>query len=132
MRNRERQLKSISALVFSAVVLILMRGISVRGSIPPSYLAQQQEIAIRVYCAHWRKTRREQALEGEDVIRVVKDLEMLYPTAFPACQSGDGQPCLEWFNALVQGLRYYGHTSLRAVCANAGPEDVLPAPDFNF
>jgi hypothetical protein len=85
-----------------------------------------------VYCAHWRKTRREQALEGEDVIRVVRDLEMLYPTAFSACRSGNVQPCLDWLHALVQGLRHYGHTSLRAVCANAGPEDVLPPPEFSF
>jgi hypothetical protein len=118
-------------MVFS-VVLALMRGISARASIPPSLLAQQQEIAVRVYCAHWRQTRREQALEGEDVIRVVRDLEMLYPTAFPACRSGNGQPCLDWLHALVQGLRHYGHTSLRVVCANAGPEDELPPPEFNF
>jgi hypothetical protein len=131
MKTRPRGLRGVAAIGFT-VLLLPMAATCARGSIPPSFLAQQQEIAVRVYCAHWRKTRRQQALEGEDVKRVVTDLEMLYATAFSACRSGNGQPCLDWLHALVQGLRHYGYSSLRAVCANSGPEDVLPLPGFNF
>jgi hypothetical protein len=86
------------------LILILISATCAPGSIPPAFLAQQQDLAVRVYCAHWRRTRREQALEGDDVERVITDLEMLYPTAFSACRPDGERPCLSWLDALVQGL----------------------------
>lgn len=114
------------------LILILISATCAPSSIPPAFLAQQQDLAVRVYCAHWRRTRREQALEGDDVERVITDLQMLYPTAFSACRPDGERPCLSWLDALVQGLRRYGHLSLPKLCATPGPEDVLPASGFNL
>lgn len=114
------------------VILIVISATCAPGSIPPAFVAQQQDLAVRVYCAHWRTSNRKRALEGDDVERVITDLEMLYPTAFSGCRREGERPCLRWLDALVQGLRRYGHLSLPKLCANPGPEDVLPAPEFNF
>ena len=104
------------------LILILISANCVLGSIPPAFVAQQQDLAVRVDCSHWRKTHRDQALEGDDVKRVVTDLEKLYPTAFPECRSDGERLCSSWLDALVRGLRRYGRRSLRAVCANQGSE----------
>jgi hypothetical protein len=131
MTVRSRRLRNFIG-VSVGVVLTLMSQTCARSSIPPAFIFQQQDLAVRVYCAHWRKTRRKQALEGEDVKRVLTDLEMLYPTAFSDCRSEGGQLCLGWLEALVRGLRRYDHLSLTVVCANPGPEDVLHPPGFKY
>ena len=111
-----------------ALILPLM-ATAASASIPPTYLSQQQERAIRVYCTHWRRSRHKGALEGNDVKRVVTELELLYPTVFPACrQPGDEGYCRSWLEVLVHSLRRYGHRSLTAVCRNPGSEDLLSAP----
>ncbi len=98
-------------------ILLLMAETEARGSIPPTLLAQQQDRAMRVYCTHWRRTGRKGALEGDDVKQVVIELEVLYPTAFPACRRpGDEGYCHSWLKVLAQGLRRYGHRSLREIC----------------
>lgn len=131
MNASTRRLSSTVGVGFT-LMLILIIATRAPGSIPPAFVAQQQDLAVRVYCAHWRRTNRKRALEGDEVERVISDLEMLYPTAFSACRSDGERPCLRWLDALVQGLRRYDHLGLPEVCANSGPEDVLPAPGFKF
>src|SRR5262249_8048325 len=101
------------------LILLLTAGTEASGSIPPSFLAQQQDRAMRVYCTHWRSSGRSRALEGEEVKRVVIELEVRYPTAFPECRRpGDPGYFLSWLEVLVQGLRRYGRRSLMEICSD--------------
>jgi hypothetical protein len=127
MNNRDFQPYTLVRIVLALILSLMATGAS--ASIPPTYLSQQQERAIRVYCTYWRRSRHKAALEGDDVKRVVTELEVLYPTVFPACRRPvDEGYCLSWLEVLVHSLRRYGHRSLTAVCGNPGSEDVFPAP----
>ena len=103
-------------------IVLLASGNEARGAIPPSFLAQQQDRAVRVYCTYWRNSGRTRALEGDEVKRVVIELEEVYPTVFPACRRpGDSGYCLSWLQVLVQGLRRYGRRSLGEICSREVP-----------
>jgi hypothetical protein len=87
----------------------------------------QQDRAVRAYCAEWRKTQGKQPLSADQMNkRVVTRLERRYPEAFPECRADHQGQCLSWINALVEGLRRYGHRSLNEVCSNLqGEGDTL-------
>jgi hypothetical protein len=120
----------LSALRWAVIFRLLLYETPGMGSIPPEFIARQQDIAIRVYCEHWRKTPGRRPLEGAEVKQVILDLEKLYPNAFPQCRSDAEPPCLTWLEALVSGLRRYGHTNLREVCTSPSVEDGLPPAGF--
>jgi len=111
-----------------AFIAVLASATLAVASIPPELLAQQQERAVRVYCAHWRRTHRNQALEGNQIKQVITDLQVQYPAVFSECRSERERICRSWLDALVQGLRRYGKTSLRAVCGNSNPQEAFPPP----
>jgi hypothetical protein len=98
------------------LALIAAAGGLARGSLPPAFAVQQQDRAVRAYCAEWRNARGKLAAD-EMNRRVIVRLEQRYPTVFPDCRPGDRRTCLGWVNALVEGLRRYGRRSLRSVCA---------------
>src|SRR5260370_26269037 len=76
------------------------------GTVPPSFVVQQQDRAVQAYCAVWRETRSKQPLDAEQINkRVVARLERRYPGVFPDCRPDHQGHCLSWINALVEGLR---------------------------
>jgi hypothetical protein len=76
----------------------------------------------RLLCA-WRRSRRQTALEGDNVRKVVRELERLDPSALE-CRRRQGEGyCLSWLEVLVGGLQRYGDRSLKEVCANRSPEE---------
>ena len=97
------------------------------GVVPPTFVAQQQDRAVRAYCAEWRKTHGKQPLSAEQMNkRVIARLERQYPTVFPDCRPNDQGNCLSWINALVEGLRRYGQRTLKSVCANLHDQQDAP------
>jgi len=99
--------------------LIGMASTLASGALPPTFVAQQQDRAVRAYCVEWRRTQGKQPLSDDEMNkRVVRRLERRYPTVFPECRADHQGQCLSWINALVEGLRRYGHRSVNAVCSN--------------
>jgi hypothetical protein len=107
--------------------LIVMASTLASGALPPTFVAQQQDRAVSAYCAEWRKTQGKQPLSADQMNkRVVTRLERHYPAVFPECRANHQGQCRSWINALVEGLRRYGHRSLNAVCSNPqGEGDAL-------
>ena len=93
------------------------------GALPPTFVTQQQDRAVRAYCVEWRKTQGKQPPSADQMNkRVVTRLERWYPDAFPECRADHQGRCLSWINALVKGLRRYGPRSLNEVCSNLQAE----------
>jgi hypothetical protein len=93
------------------------------GALPPTFVAQQQDRAVRAYCVEWRKTQSKQPLAADQMNkRVVTRLERQYPAVFPECRTDNQGLCTSWINALVEGLRRYGYRSLNEVCSNLQAE----------
>ena len=108
--------------------LVAMANTLARGALPPTFVAQQQNRAVRAYCVEWRKAQGKQPLTADQMNkRVVTRLESQYPDAFPECRGDHQGGCLSWINALVGGLRRYGQRSLNEVCSNVrGEGDRFP------
>ena len=103
------------------MVLVLAMTASVIGNsaLPPVFAVQQQERAVRAYCAEWRATRGIHPLDAKQLNRrVVTRLEMQYPTVFPECRPDDRVPCPDWIEAMIAGLKHYGQRSLNSVCSS--------------
>ena len=93
------------------------------GALPPAFIAEQQDRAVRAYCVEWRKTQGKQPLSADLMNkRVVTRLERQYPDVFPECRADRQGQCLSWINAMVEGLRRYGQRSLNEVCSNVQAE----------
>ena len=107
--------------------LVVMASTLASGALLPPFVAQQQDRAVRAYCVEWRKTQGKQPLSADQMNkRVVTRLERQYPEVFPECRANDQGLCMSWINALVGGLRRYGHRSLNEVCSNLqGEGDTL-------
>jgi hypothetical protein len=89
------------------------------SALPPVFAVQQQERAVRAYCAEWRATHDIHPLDAKQLNRrVVARLEMQYPTVFPECRPDDPVPCPGWIEAMIAGLKHYGQRSLKSVCAS--------------
>jgi hypothetical protein len=89
------------------------------SALPPVFAVQQQERAVRAYCAEWRATHGIHPLDAEQLNRrVVARLEMQYPTTFPECHPDDRVPCPGWIEAMITGLKHYGQRSLTSVCSS--------------
>jgi hypothetical protein len=108
--------------------LAAMANTLARGALPPTFVAQQQNRAVRAYCVEWRKTQAKQPLSADQMNkRVVTRLERQYLDVFPECRGDHEGRCLSWINALVEGLRRYGQRSLNEVCSNVrGEGDRFP------
>jgi hypothetical protein len=103
--------------------VLLLTGSFAAGAVPPALIRLQQDRAVRVYCSEWSRTGGK--LDADEMNeRVITDLEERYPAAFPECRPKDHQTCAGWLNALVEGLRRYGHRSLRSLCA-----EILQQPE---
>jgi hypothetical protein len=103
--------------------LVVMASTLASGALPPTFAAQQQDRAVRAYCVEWRKTQGKQPLSADEMNkRVVTRLERRYPEVFPECRADHQGRCMSWINALVEGLRRYGHLSLNEVCSNLHDE----------
>jgi hypothetical protein len=99
--------------------LVVMASTLASVALPPPFVAQQQDRAVRAYCAEWRKTQGKQPLSADEMNkRVVTRLERRYPEVFPECRADHQGRCMSWINALVEGLRRYGQRSLNEVCSN--------------
>src|ERR1700688_5031645 len=99
--------------------LIMMASTLASGALPPTFVAQQQDRAVRAYCIEWRRTQGKQPLSADQMNkRVVTRLERRYPEVFTECRPDHQGQCLSWINALVEGLRRYGQRSLNEVCSN--------------
>jgi hypothetical protein len=99
------------------------------GALPPISAVQQQERAVRAYCAEWRETQNIHPLDAEQLNqRVVTRLEMRYPTVFPNCRPGQRVPCRGWIKAVVTGLRQYGERSIKSVCSSFQDEGAASQP----
>ncbi len=114
----------ILALSFAAIV---MASRFAGGAVPSTFVAQQQDRAVRAYCAEWRKTQGKLNADQMNK-RVLFRLEKLYPAVFPECRPNYRGDCLSWLNALVRGLRRYGQRSLESVCSNLEGERETPQP----
>jgi hypothetical protein len=102
-----------------ALALDLTASAIANGALPPVLAVQQQDRAVRAYCAVWRETHGIHPLDAEQLNqRVVTRLEMQYPTVFPECRPGDRVPCPGWIKAMVAGLRHYGERSIKSVCSS--------------
>jgi hypothetical protein len=115
-----------------ALILAVTASSPANGALPPIFAVQQQERAVRAYCAEWRDTQSIHPLDAEQLNqRVVTRLEMQYPTIFPNCRLGQRVPCRDWIKALVTGLRQYGDRSLKLVCAIFQDEGAASQPGSN-
>ena len=75
--------------------LAAMANTLARGALPPTFVAQQQNRAVRAYCVEWRKTQGKQPLSADQMNkRVVTRLESQYPDAFPECRGDHQGGCL--------------------------------------
>ena len=126
MRHDDLPWRLTVRLAFS-FALVVMASTLASGALPPPFVAQQQDRAVRAYCVEWRKTQGKQPLSADQMNkRVVTRLERQYPAVFPECRTDDQGRCMSWINALVEGLRRYGERSLNDVCSNLqGEGDTL-------
>ena len=64
--------------VTASFVLAVLTNGSAGGTVPPSFVVQQQDRAVAVYCAEWRNTHGK--LEADQMNRrVIIGLERKYP-----------------------------------------------------
>jgi hypothetical protein len=99
--------------------LTLIASTLASGALPPPFVAQQQDRAVRAYCLEWHKAQGKQPLSADRMNKlVVRRLERRYPEVFPECRTDYQGDCLSWINALVEGLRRYGQRTLNDVCSN--------------
>ena len=113
------------------LALALTASVIGHGALPPVFAVQQQDRAVRAYCAEWRTTRSIHPLDARQLNqRVVTRLEMQYPTVFPECHPVESVPCHGWIEAMITGLRHYGQRSMKSVCSSfesgAKPTQVSP------
>jgi hypothetical protein len=112
-----------------AFVLAVTASTLANGALPPIFAVQQQERAVRAYCAEWHETQSIHPLDAEQLNqRVVTRLEMQYPTVFPNCRPGQRVPCRAWIKAMVTGLRQYGERSIKSVCSSFQDEGAASQP----
>ena len=103
-----------------ALALVLMASTIGNGALPPVFAVQQQDRAVRAYCAEWRTIKGIHPLDAKQMNqRVVTRLEMQYPTVFPECRPADRVLCPGWIEAMIAGLKHYGQRSMKSVCARA-------------
>jgi hypothetical protein len=118
-----------SLVPITAFVLAVTASPLAKGALPPIFIVQQQERAVRAYCAEWRKTQNIYTLDAEQLNqRVVTRLELQYPTVFPNCRPGQRVPCRAWIEAMVTGLRQYGERSIKSVCSSFQDEGAASQP----
>ena len=95
-------------LAFSSALVVISSTLA-SAALPSTFVAQQQDRAVRAYCVEWRKTQGKQPLSADQMNkRVVTRLERQYPEVFPECRADHQGRCMSWINALVEGLRRYG------------------------
>ena len=116
--SRNYSLRPCAMAIGLVLILPLIVGTGAGASTLPRTLLEHEDRALSVYCAHWRRSRRQTALEGDNVRKVVRELERLDPSALE-CRRPQGEGyCLSWLEVLVGGLQRYGDRSLKEVCAN--------------
>src|SRR5215469_16838149 len=102
--------------LFCGFALIAMAG-GAAGAVPPVFVVEQQDRAVRAYCAEWRKTHNTLSADQMNK-RVTLRLKERFPAVFPDCRSDGRENCVSWLSALVEGLRRYGSRSLGSVCSD--------------
>src|SRR5579872_3579892 len=101
------------------LVLVLTTSMIANGALPPVFAVQQQDRAVRAYCAEWRAIHGIHPLDARQLNqRVVTRLEIQYPTVFPECRPVDRVPCPGWIDAMIAGLQRYGQRSMKSVCSS--------------
>jgi hypothetical protein len=102
-----------------ALALALTASTIANGALPRVFAVQQQDRAVRAYCAEWRETHGIRPLDANQLNRrVVTRLETQYPTVFPECRPSDRVPCPGWIKATIDGLRHYGERSVKSICSS--------------
>jgi hypothetical protein len=102
-----------------ALALAITASVIGNSALPPVFAVQQQERAVRAYCAEWRATQGIHPLDAKQLNRrVVTRLETQYPTVFPECRPDDRVPCPGWIEAMITGLKHYGQRSMKSVCSS--------------
>jgi len=115
-----------------ALALALTASAIANGALPRVVAVQQQDRAVRAYCAEWRETHGIHPLDAKQLNqRVVARLEMQYPTVFPECHPTDRVPCPGWIKATIAGLRHYGERSMKSVCSSFEVEGEAKRPRIN-
>ncbi len=116
-----------------ALALALTASAIGNGALPRVFAVQQQDRAVRAYCAEWRETHGIHPLDAKQLNqRVVTRLEMQYPTVFPECRPVDRVPCPGWIKATIAGLRHYGERSMKSVCSSFEVEGEANQPRINW
>jgi len=116
-----------------ALALALTASAIANGALPRVVAVQQQDRAVRAYCAEWRETHGIHPLGAKQLNqRVVARLEMQYPTVFPECRPSDRVPCPGWIKATIAGLRHYGERSMKSVCSSFEVEGEANRPLINW
>jgi hypothetical protein len=88
-------------LAFSSALVVISSTLA-SAALPSTFVAQQQDRAVRAYCVEWRKTQGKQPLSADQMNkRVVTRLGRRYPGVFPECRADHQGQCLSWINALV-------------------------------
>jgi hypothetical protein len=114
------------------LTLALTASVIGNGALPPVFAVQQQDRAVRAYCAEWRATYGLHPLDAKQLNqRVVTRLEMQYPTVFPECRPVDRVPCPGWIEAMIAGLKHYGQRSMKSVCSSFEVEGEANRPRIN-
>src|SRR5713101_4518647 len=102
-----------------ALALALTASAIANGALPRVVAVQQQDRAVRAYCAERRATHGIHPLNAKQLNqRVVTRGEMQYPTGFPECRPSDRVSCSGWIKATIDGLRHYGERSMKSVCSS--------------
>ena len=115
-----------------ALALALTASAIANGALPRVVAVQQQDRAVRAYCAEWREPHGIHPLDAKQLNqRVVTRLEMQYPTVFPECRPSDRVPCPGWIKATIAGLRHYGERSMKSVCSSFEVEGEAKRPRIN-
>ena len=116
-----------------ALALALTASAIANSALPRVFAVQQQDRAVRAYCAKWRETHGIHPLDAKQLNqRVVTRLEMQYPTVFPECRPSDRVPCPRWIKATIAGLRHYGERSVKSVCSSFEVEGEANRPLINW
>jgi hypothetical protein len=115
------------------LALALTASAIANSALPRVFAVQQQDRAVRAYCAEWREPHGIHPLDAKQLNqRVVTRLEMQYPTVFPECRTSDRVPCPGWIKATIAGLRHYGERSMKSVCSSFEVEGEANRPLINW
>jgi hypothetical protein len=85
------------------LALALTASAIANSALPRVFAVQQQDRAVRAYCAECREPHGIHPLDAKQLNqKVVTRLEMQYPTVFPECRTSDRVPLYVWLRGTHQ------------------------------